>query len=125
MGLAADSTRGGFATLVSAAGAAGLSERLSLVFSNDECEGIGAACCEEFEAELSAGGAGFCADLAAFLLCAAAGMGFSAGGAGGSPGEACPRGARGGRKGGAGKNGGGVRGAKEERGREKDFGNGS
>src|SRR5690349_24365376 len=72
------STRGGLATFVSAAGAADFSARLSLVFSIEESEGIGATCCEGFIAELSAG-ADFCTDFDAFLPRAAAGMGFAAG----------------------------------------------
>ena len=78
--LAADSTRSGLATLVKAAGAVELSARSSRVFPNDDGEDIGAACGEDFGAEVGVGGAGLSEDLEALLLCATAGMVFSADG---------------------------------------------
>ena len=78
--LAADSTRSGLATLVKAAGAVELSARLSLFFSSDDVEEIGAECCEDFGTEVGVGGAGLSEDLEVLLLCAAAGMVFSADG---------------------------------------------
>jgi hypothetical protein len=67
---------------------------LSLVFSSDDCVGVGAECCELFGTELRAGGAGFCAALGAFLPCAAVTMGFRAGGSDDSTAAACSTGAR-------------------------------
>src|SRR6266404_9950594 len=72
------STRGGLATLVSAAGEAVVRACLSLAFSSDDCVGVDAECCELFGTELRAEGASFCAALEAFLPCAAATMGFTA-----------------------------------------------
>ena len=69
--LATDSTRGGLATLVSAApDAAGIEEvrdRWSLIFCGEDCEGACEARCETGGAALATTGADFCADLDAFF----------------------------------------------------------
>ena len=69
-----------------------IGECLSLAFSNegDACEGRGEGADEECSVE----GAGFVADLAAFLVCATAGIGFIEGDEDGSMVAVCWTGAR-------------------------------
>ncbi len=59
---------------VAGAAAGVLGECLSLVFSNEgvACDGRG----EDGDEECSVEGAGFCADLEPFFVCATAGIGF-------------------------------------------------
>ena len=92
--LATGCTRGVSETLVRVAGAAAgvIGECLSLAFSKegDACEGRGEGADEECSVE----GAGFGADLAAFLVCATAGIGFIEGDEDGSMVAVCWTGAR-------------------------------
>src|SRR5437899_12952109 len=87
--LAIGCTRGVSETLVRLAGAAAgvLGECLSLVFSNggDACDGCG----EDEGDGWSGGGAGFCVDLEALLVCATAGIGFIEGDEDGSMAAVC------------------------------------
>jgi hypothetical protein len=77
---------------VAGAAAGVIGECLSLAFSNegDACDGCG----EDGDGEWTVGGAGFGADLAAFLVCATAGMGFIEGDEDGSIVAVCWAGGR-------------------------------